>query len=139
MRFSQPKREEISLGISIAPLIDIVFLLLIFFMLTSHFETISGIDIRLPDITEKGRDRSDDTVVVVLDKAGTCYLQEEKVTLKDLYVRLQQMTQENKVSLMLQADQDVRHGLVVKVMDLAKNAGVNSIVIAAQWEPEKVY
>ena len=139
MRFSQPKREEISLGISIAPLIDIVFLLLIFFMLTSHFETISGIDIRLPDITEKGRDRSDDSVVVVLDKAGTCYLQEERVTLKDLYVRLQQMTQENKVSLMLQADRDVPHGLVVRVMDLAKNAGVNSIVIAAQWEPEKVY
>jgi biopolymer transport protein ExbD len=139
MRFSQPKREEISLGISIAPLIDIVFLLLIFFMLTSHFETISGIDIRLPDITEKGKDRSDDNVVVVLDKAGTCYLQEEKVTLQDLYVRLQQMTQENKISLMLQADRDVRHGLVVRVMDLAKNAGVNSIVIAAQWEPEKVY
>ena len=139
MRFSQPKREEISLGISIAPLIDIVFLLLIFFMLTSHFETISGIDIRLPDISEKGRDRSNDKVVVVLDKAGTCYLQEEKVTLKDLYLRLQQMTQEKRIDLMLQADQDVRHGLVVRVMDLAKNAGVNSIVIAAQWEPEKVY
>ncbi|HUT69357.1 MAG TPA: biopolymer transporter ExbD [Desulfatiglandales bacterium] len=139
MRFSQPKREETSLGISIAPLIDIVFLLLIFFMLTSHFETISGIDIRLPDISEKGRDRSDDNVVVVLDKAGTCYLQEEKVTLKDLYLRLQQMTQKKKISLILQADQDVRHGLVVRIMDLANNAGVNSIVIAAQWEPEKVY
>lgn len=139
MRFSQPKREETSLGISIAPLIDIVFLLLIFFMLTSHFETISGIDIRLPDISEKGRDRSDDNVVVVLDKAGTCYLQEERVTLKDLYLRLQQMTQKKKISLMLQADQDVRHGLVVRIMDLANNAGVNSIVIAAQWEPEKVY
>jgi biopolymer transport protein ExbD len=139
MRFSQPKREEVSLGISIAPLLDIVFLLLIFFMLTSHFETIAGIDIRLPDISEKGKDRSDDNVVVVLDKAGTCYLKEEKVTLKDLYLRLQQMTQKKKISLMLQADQDVRHGLVVRVMDLAKNAGVNSIVIAAQWEPENVY
>jgi biopolymer transport protein ExbD len=41
MRFSQTKREEISLGVSIAPLIDIVFLLLIFFMLTSHFDIIS--------------------------------------------------------------------------------------------------
>jgi len=139
MRFSQPKREEISFGISIAPLIDIIFLLLIFFMLTSHFEIISGIDIRLPDISEKGRDPSDDNVVVVLDKAGTCYLQEEKVTLKDLYVRLEQMTQKKRIRLMLQADQDVRHGLVVRIMDLAKNAGVNSIVIAAQWEPEKVY
>jgi len=139
MRFSQPKREEISLGISIAPLIDIVFLLLIFFMLTSHFEIISGIDIRLPDISEKGRDRSDDNIVVVLDKAGTCYLQEEKVTLKDLYLRLQEMTRKQRVRLTLQADQDVRHGLVVRIMDLANNAGVNSIVIAAQWEPEKVY
>jgi len=139
MRFSQPKREEISLGISIAPLIDIVFLLLIFFMLTSHFEIISGIDIRLPDISEKGRDRSDDNVVVILDKAGTCYLQEEKVTLKDLYLRLQEMTRKQRVRLTLQADQDVRHGLVVRIMDLANNAGVNSIVIAAQWEPEKVY
>ena len=139
MRFSQPKREETSLGISIAPLLDIVFLLLIFFMLTSHFETISGIDIRLPDISEKGRDRSDDNVVVVLDKAGTCYLQDERVTLKDLYLRLQQMTQKKKISLMLQADQDVRHGLVVRIMDLANNAGVNSIVIPAQWEPEKAY
>ena len=139
MRFSQPKREEISLGISIAPLIDIIFLLLIFFMLTSHFETISGIDIRLPDISEKDRDRSDDDVVVVLDKGGACYLQEEKVTLKDLYLRLKQMTQKKRINLMLQADQDVRHGLVVRIMDLAKNAGVNSIVSAAQWEPEKVY
>jgi len=139
MRFSQPKREEISLGISIAPLIDIIFLLLIFFMLTSHFEIISGIDIRLPDISEKGRDRSDDNVVLILDKAGTCYLQEEKVTLKDLYLRLQEMTRKQRVRLTLQADQDVRHGLVVRIMDLANNAGVNSIVIAAQWEPEKVY
>lgn len=139
MRFSQPKREEISLGISIAPLIDIIFLLLIFFMLTSHFEIMSGIDIRLPDISEKGKDRSDDNVVVVLDKAGTCYLQEEKVTLKELYVKLEQMAKRQKVRLMLQADQDVRHGLVVRIMDLANNAGVNSIVIAAQWEPEKAY
>ena len=52
MRFSQPKREEISLGVSIAPLIDIVFLLLIFFMLTSHFDILSGIRITLPDISE---------------------------------------------------------------------------------------
>ena len=139
MRFSQPKREEISLGISIAPLIDIIFLLLIFFMLTSHFEIISGIDIRLPDISEKGRDLSDDTIVVVLDKAGNCYLQEEKVSLKDLHLRLQRMTKKQKIRLMLQADRDVRHGLVVRIMDLANNAGVNSIVIAAQWEPERVY
>jgi biopolymer transport protein ExbD len=139
MRFSQPKREEISLGISIAPLIDIVFLLLIFFMLTSHFEIISGIDIELPDVSEKGADRSADTIIVALDKTGNCFLQKEKVALKDLHLKLKEMSRERRINLMLQADKDVTHGNVVKIMDLAKDAGVTSIIIAAQWQPERAY
>ncbi len=139
MRFSQSKREEISLGISIAPLIDIVFLLLIFFMVTSHFEIITGIDITLPDITERGSDQLADTVIVAIDKAGDCYLREKKVTLKDLYLRLKGSGEQKGINLILQADRDVKHGHVVRIMDLAKRAGVTSIVIAAQWQPEKVF
>jgi biopolymer transport protein ExbD len=139
VRFSQSKREEISLGISIAPLIDIVFLLLIFIMVTSHFEVITGIDIRLPDITERESDQFPDTMIVAIDKTGDCYLKKEKVTLKDLYLRLKGSTERKKISLILQADRDVKHGHVVRIMDLAKKAGVASIIIAAQWEPEKVF
>jgi len=138
MRFSQPKREEISLGVSIAPLIDIVFLLLIFFMLTSHFDIISGIDIKLPDISERGSDQSVDTMTVSLDKTGNCYLQKKKVTLKDLYLKIKELTKEKKINLILNADRDVKHGHVVRIMDLAKKAGINSIVIAAQWREEEV-
>ena len=138
MRFSQPKREEISLGVSIAPLIDIVFLLLIFFMLTSHFDIISGIDIKLPDISERGSDQSVDTMTVSLDKTGNCYLQKKKVTLKDLYLVIEELAKEKKINLILNADRDVTHGHVVRIMDLAKKAGINSIVIAAQWREEKV-
>lgn len=139
MRFSQPKREEISLGISIAPLIDIVFLLLIFFMLTSHFEIITGIDIKLPDITERASDQSVDTMIVVIDKTGNCYLKKGKVALKDLYLSLKRIAEQKKINLILQADRNVKHGYVVRVMDLANQAGINSIIIAAQWEPEKVF
>ena len=138
MRFSQLKREEISLGISIAPLIDIVFLLLIFFMLTSHFDIISGIDIKLPDISERGSDQSVDTMTVSLDKTGNCYLQKKKVTLKDLYLVIEELAKEKKINLILNADRDVTHGHVVRIMDLAKKAGINSIVIAAQWREERV-
>ena len=138
MRFSQPKREEISLGVSIAPLIDIVFLLLIFFMLTSHFDIISGIDIKLPDISERGSDQSVDTMTVSLDKTGNCYLQKKKVTLKDLYLVIEELAKEKKINLILNADRDVTHGHVVRIMDLAKKAGINSIVIAAQWREEEV-
>ncbi|HDH87696.1 MAG: biopolymer transporter ExbD [Deltaproteobacteria bacterium] len=138
MRFSQPKREEISLGVSIAPLIDIVFLLLIFFMLTSHFDIISGIDIKLPDISERGSDRAINTIAVALDKKGNCYLQKKKVTLRELYLRLKDLSKEKKINLILNADRDVTHGHVVRIMDLAKKAGINSIVIAAQWREERV-
>lgn len=139
MRFSQLKREEISLGVSVAPLIDIVFLLLIFFMLTSHFDIISGIDIKLPDISERGSDQSVDTMTVSLDKTGNCYLQKKKVTLKDLYLVIEELAKEKKINLILNADRDVTHGHVVRIMDLAKKAGIASIIIAAQWEPEKVF
>jgi len=139
MRFSQPKREEISLGISIAPLIDIVFLLLIFFMVTSHFEIVSGIDIGLPDISERGSDQLVDSMIVAIDKTGNCYLKREKVNLRDLYLRLKQGTEQKKINLILQADRDVKHGNVVRIMDLAKKAGVTSITISAQWDPEEVF
>ena len=139
MRFSQSKREEISLGISIAPLIDIVFLLLIFFMVTSHFEIITGIDISLPDVTERGPNQFPDTMIVAIDRKGDCYFKEERVTLKDFYRRLKGSSEQKRINLILQADRDVRHGHVVRIMDLAKKAGITSIIIAAQWEPEKVF
>jgi biopolymer transport protein ExbD len=139
MRFSKPKREEISLGVSIAPLIDIVFLLLIFFILTSHIEIIPGLDITLPGIAERGSDKSYDNLVVALDRQGNCFLDKEKIDLRDLYHRFQESAGTAQINLILQADRDVRHGDVVQVMDLAKKAGITSIVIAAQWESERIF
>jgi len=139
MRFSQPKKEEISLGVSMAPLIDIVFLLLIFFMLTSHIDIVPGIDIVLPDITEKGSDTLADTMIVALDREGHHYLNKEKIELSELFRRFEKTAHPEKTSLILQADREVKHGKVVRVMDLAKKAGINTIVIAAQWEPGHLF
>jgi biopolymer transport protein ExbD len=139
MRFSQPKKEEISLGVSMAPLIDIVFLLLIFFMLTSHFDLVPGIDITLPDITERSSEALTDTMIVALDREGRYYLNNEKIELEELFRRFKETPHPAKTSLILQADKEVKHGQVVRVMDLAKKAGITTIVIAAQWEPEHIF
>lgn len=139
MRFSQPKREEISLGISMAPLIDIVFLLLIFFMVTSHFEIMTSIDIELPDISQRGSDQLIDSMIVAIDKTGNYYIKKEKMDLEDIYFRLKEGSEQKKINLILQADRDVKHGYVVRIMDLAKKAGVTSIIISAQWDPEEVF
>jgi len=134
MRFSRPRREEISLGISMAPLIDIVFLLLIFFMLTSHLDSSSGINISLPDVSQRLSLNPSDNLTVVLDKHGDCYLNKSKISLSALYSTIKDSALGKNIGLTLSADKDVKHGRVVEIMDLAKKAGVESITISAQWQ-----
>lgn len=139
MRFSKPKKEEISLGISMAPLIDIVLLLLIFFILTSHFDTISGIGIKLPHISNSSTSKFSDSLVVNINRHGDCYVRNEKISFTHLYEIFKDFSNQRKTNLIIQADRNTVHGQVVEVMDLAQRAGVSSITISAQWKPEKVF
>ena len=137
MRFRKSQEDEIRL--SIAPLIDIVFLLLIFFMVTSHFDVASGVRIRLPKVAMRIFDQDENKVVLVIDKSGQTYLKGKRLDIKTLKKTLETLVNEKGAfQVILQADKDVRHGRVVQIMDIAKGAGARAIVIAARWKPEKV-
>jgi biopolymer transport protein ExbD len=138
MRFKKSNEEEIRL--SIAPLIDIVFLLLIFFMVTSHFDVASGVQIRLPKVAQKIFGEETSRIILLMDNSGDIYLEGNKIEMETLKTRLEEIVKEKEsVHLVLQADKDARHGRVVETMDLAKAAGVRSIIIAAQWKSGKVF
>ena len=138
MRFRRPNDEDIRLGI--APLIDIVFLLLIFFMVTSHFDVASGVRIQLPQSSRRILDQIEDKVTLVLDRSGKIYFEGREIDQKTLREDLEDIVgRQGIVRLVLQADKDVRHGQVVELMDVAKTAGVQSIIIAAQWKSEKLF
>ena len=138
MRFRRNKEEEPILAIT--PLIDIVFLLLIFFMLTSHFHVASGVPIRLPKVTQNAYEGKSQEIICAIDREGRIYLKGEKTDLKSLGPKLQSLVKKGEmIQFVLQADKEVKHGLIVQVMDLAKGAGVSSIIIAAQWDPKKVF
>lgn len=137
MRFSRPRGEEISLGISMAPLIDIVFLLLIFFMVTSHLDNSTGLDIFLPDFSEKLSANPLEKITVALDKEGKCYIDKTEISLPHLYETIKKYASEKKIGLILSADKDAKHGRVVEIMDLAKKAGVESLTISAQWHSKE--
>jgi len=136
MRFRKMKEEEPR--ISIAPLIDILFLLLIFFMVTSHFDIASGVRINLPKVTKRiVNDDEENRITLIVDKSAQIYLDGKKIDQEVLPGLLQKYVKERGLlDLVLQADKDVSHGNVVEIMDLAKSAGVNSIIIAAQWKAE---
>ncbi len=137
MRFKKTRDQEATIGI--APFIDMVFLLLIFFMVTSQFDVASGVPIQLPRVAAKTFVENTEKVKVVIDKAGQIFLRGAKLDMAGLEKELRAILQEKGlVSLVLQADRSVPHGIVVEAMDIAKAAGVHTIIIAAQWRPQKV-
>ena len=136
MRFKKKREEEITIGI--APLVDIVFLLLLFFAISYHFDIASGVQISLPKMSKTiSGDEDENRATVIIDKSAQIYLEGQKMDLKTLQERLQGYVREQGlIRLVLQADKDVSHGSVVEVMDVAKTAGVYSIIIAARWKPK---
>ena len=138
MRFRKGREEEARLGI--APLIDIVFLLLIFFMVTSHFDVASGVRITLPKVSRNVFQEEGRKIMLVIDKSGQIYLEQKKIETSALLKSLEDLLDQEKIThLILQADRNVAHGKVVEMMDIAKAAGVPSIVIAARWKADKVF
>lgn len=138
MRFKKKKEEGPE--ISIAPLIDILFLLLIFFMVTSHFDISSGVRIDLPKVTKRIMGEEDENrVTLIIDKSAQLYLEGEKIEQEELRGLLEEkVKEEGLLNLVLHADKDVSHGTVVGIMDLAKSAGISSIIIAARWKAEEL-
>lgn len=137
MRFKMKKEEEMTTGI--APLVDIVFLLLLFFAITYHFDIASGVRIDLPKVTQKAADNETEKVTLIVNKSAEVFLMGKKLDLEELEKELQALVEERVyLRVVLQADKDVSHGKVVEIMDVAKNAGINSVIIAARWKAGEV-
>ncbi len=135
MQFRRPARHAVA--INIAPLVDVVFLLVIFFSVTTSFLETSGLELDLPESTSTTR-QSPEQIVVHLAMTGALSFQGEEVTADELATRLSDelATRESKL-VVLRADSGIRHGTVVRLMDLIRKAGATTLTIAARPEERK--
>ena len=116
------------------PIADIVFLLLIFFMLSSAFIVQPGIRLRLPKAVSSEIDLGR-TVIIEMPYGGGLYVNGKKVSFRELpQVIGADLTQAKEKMVIIKADRKVPHGDVVRVMDTAKISGAKRLVIAT--EPE---
>jgi biopolymer transport protein ExbD len=135
MRFK--KKSEEDLFISVTPLVDIVLVCLIFFMITYHFDIVSGARIDLPKVVNKNLEEDADKITLIISKSAEIYIGGKKYDQKSLEVELKTLVKEKGyLRVILQADKDVAHGKVVEIMDIAKGAGISSIIIAAKWKSD---
>jgi biopolymer transport protein ExbD len=119
--------------LNLTPLIDIIFLLLVFFMLTAHFIEDQAIDIQLPVAQSSQPSVDDDTVEVVLMPNGELLVDGHTATLDTLEQTLRgALHAPDKRHVRLKGDQSASFGAGVKVIDAARSAGAESLDILTE-------
>ncbi|HQP10185.1 MAG TPA: biopolymer transporter ExbD [Candidatus Omnitrophota bacterium] len=133
MKFRRNTKLEHGLAqIDIAPLIDAIFLLLIFFMLTSSFTFQSGINVKLPKAVTSDIIKEENFIVTITSENVT-YLNGTVITLKELKERLSEPGNQNR-PLLIKADRRASVGRIVDVWDLCRELGIEKINIATNQD-----
>ena len=133
MKFKVKHREEPV--VEITPLIDVVFLLLLFFMVTTQFVSLPGLKISLPGI-EPGRTvTATDKLEVKITAAGDIYVNGNPTAEANVATMLREEAKDlESAVIILMADEQVPHGRVVSLMDIIRRSGMKRVVLAARWK-----
>ncbi len=117
--------------IDMTPMLDIVFIMLIFFIVTTSFIKEAGVDVKRPDASTAQRQEAS-SIYVAITPEGEIWIDRQMVDLRALRTQVERLRLENpEAAAVIQADTDARHGLVVKVMDQLRLGGVETISVAA--------
>ena len=131
MRFKRHVQFEKG-HLDIAPLIDCIFLLLIFFLLTSNFIFQPGIKINLPKAVTS-EVIQENTIVITVTSDNRFYLNETPITFRELKNKLENSVGKNK-PILIKSDRDVALGKVVSIWDFCRDIGITQINIATNQE-----
>ncbi len=128
-------RERKAPTLSMAPMIDCVFLLLIFFMVSTTFAPMPGLRVQLPPPGKPSTDKPKGLIVRIANPdpgqlEGTMVLNEDVVQFDEMFNRFINSTDEEKNMLIIQSERDVLHEQIVRVMDIAKQSGIDKIGFA---------
>jgi len=128
------KRDRRGSGseINLTPMLDVVFIMLIFFIVTASFVKEAGIDVSRPPAASAERKERGNILVAITD-SGQIWIDRRQVDERALRANIERMHAENpQGSVVIQADKEAKTGLLVAVMDAARMAGVHNVSLAAE-------
>lgn len=118
--------------VDLTPMLDVVFIMLIFFIVTASFVKESGMDVNRPDAaTAVVKPRGN--ILVAITPSGQIWIDKRQVDVRSIRANLERLYAENpQGAVVIQADEESKNGLLVAVMDAAKLAGIENVSIAAE-------
>jgi biopolymer transport protein ExbD len=122
-------------ALNITPLIDVLFILIIFFTVSSTFLEQPGIELTLPD-AQTGQAHTAQKVIIYVDKDENIYLNDHRIPIDSLAARTVNLIKDqSEKSVILRADKTVEHGTVIHIMDILRKNKIYKIVISTEMPP----
>jgi biopolymer transport protein ExbD len=130
--FGKAKQDEQAGEIDLTPMLDVVFILLIFFIVTSVFVKEAGYDVNKP-IASMSEPSTIEPILVAISPIGDIYIGGDLIPNRNLRLRLEQRIAETpNAGVIIQADQNAPNAAVLAIMNAAREAEVSEIQIAAE-------
>ena len=127
---SKPRRRKA--GLSLAPMLDMIFILLIFFVVSTTFSKLPGIQINPPDATQADK-LPPNNLMIGITKTGDIFINNKQYTQKTLTEKLQLKVNSNpNLTVLIIADENsiLKHSITI--MDLCKQVGIKNIALAEE-------
>lgn len=125
-------REEEEASIDMTPMLDIVFIMLIFFIVTTSFVKEAGINVNRPKASQATSTKNAN-IFIGINANGDVWMDKRQVDIERVSANIERMLAEQPSdTVVIQADKEAKHGIVVKVMDQVKAAGIDKISVAAE-------
>ncbi|GIX16597.1 MAG: biopolymer transporter ExbD [Rhodothalassiaceae bacterium] len=126
------KQQEEELEINMTPMLDIVFIMLIFFIVTATFMKEAGVTVEKPEALTGERQDQASIIVAVTDK-DEVWVNKQVVDIKALRPLIEKLHAENpKGTVVIEADRDARAGLMIQVADAIQAAGVGTVAVSTE-------
>ncbi len=127
-------RGEAESQVNLTPLIDMVFILLIFFLVTASFVKEAGIEVNRP-VAQTTQTKERGTIHIALSARGEIWMERRRIDVRAVRANVERMLADNpEADVVVLADTAAQTGLLVQVMDQARLAGVSTIAVAARQE-----
>ena len=124
--------DEEESEVNLMPMLDVVFIMLIFFIVTASFVKEAGIEVNRPNaVTAERKEKGN--ILVAISADNQIWVNRRQVDPRALRANIERMHAENPHgAVVIQADEESKNGLLVQVMDAARLAGVKNVSIAAE-------
>lgn len=123
--------EEEEATIDMTPMLDVVFIMLIFFIVTASFVKEAGIDVNRPDAPTAVK-KANTSILIAISDEGEVWLDKRQIDVRSVEANVRRLKAENpKGSVVIQADKKAQVDILIKVMDGARAAGAYDVSIAA--------